>query len=163
MGPVRTRRTALVLGPLFAVLLGVLIYLLDTKPRGSLSVIEGQIVSQTPIETRGKLTGFRICVGSEAQTFTYQDPDPDVERVWQIVTGATHALVQYSECPGKNPVLWCLVVNGEVLATPAQLEDARRSRYYLYVVGFAVALVASVWAAVGSVRDRQRRTAPSTT
>ncbi|MCP5283785.1 MAG: hypothetical protein H6933_02685 [Burkholderiaceae bacterium] len=138
-------------------------YLQDTKPRGSIREVEGEIVSQTPITTTGKLTGFRICVGSEARTFTYQDPDPDVERVWQIVTGATHALVQYSEGPGKNPVLWGLAVNGEVLATPAQLEVARSSRYFLYVAGFALAVGAFIWAVYAGLRERKLHTASAVT
>jgi hypothetical protein len=156
MKPLQIRRSALVLGPLFAVILGVLLYLQDTKPRGSLRTIDGEIVSRTPITTKGKLTGLRICVGPKAQTFTYSDPDPDVDRVWGVITNATRARVQYSQGVGKNPVLWGLAANGEVLATTAQLEDARRTRYFFYVVGFAIALGGFAWAVLDSARERRQ-------
>jgi hypothetical protein len=163
MMPLVSRGAALVLGPLFATLLGVLLYLQETEPRGELRSIEGEIVSRTPITTKGSLTGFRICVGNDALTFTYADPDPRVDHVWQVVGGATHALVRYSDGQGRNPVLWGLEANGEVLATPAQLQKARSARYYFYVAGFILSVGIFAFAIVGSFKARKLRMAGAAT
>ncbi len=157
MGKLSGRGTVLFLGSLFAFLFGALLYLQDTEPSGVIRSIEGKIVSRTPITTKGKLTGFRLCIGNEPMTFTYSDTDPNVERAWVAVNGAPRAIVRYTERQGRNPALWGLEVNGEVLATAAELQEARQARYYLYAAGFLLSVGVFAMAFVSGIRSRKSK------
>lgn len=132
------RGTTFVISSLFFVLLVALACLLDTEPPKEMRVVQGVISSRVAIETKGRLTGFRFCVGDPVMTFTYLDPDPDVKAAWSAMQGAVRARVRYAPHPTRNPTLWGLDVDGHTIATRDELAAARSTRLGLLLAGIGL-------------------------
>ena len=137
------------------VLLTVILVLLDTKPPNDTYSIEGVVSSMVPIETKGKLTGFRFCIGNPVMTFTYLDPDPNIVGAWAKMQKAKTARVIYSIHPSRNPTLWSLEANGQSIATAGQLQEARSSRFWLLLVGACASGIAALSASASWLNTRR--------
>ena len=135
MKTMSTRAITLFVSLLFCILFALLVFLQDAEPPDELLSLDGPIVNRTPIYSKGKLTGFRFCIGNPLMTLTYQDPDPRVQSVWATMENARRVSVQYSTRPGRNPTLWGLEVEGRTLATVTELKAARVSSLVLYLAG----------------------------
>jgi hypothetical protein len=151
------RGTVFFISTLFFVLLTVLLLLLDPEPPQQPLSVQGIVTDRTPIETKGKLTGFRFCVGNPKMTFTYLNPDPNVERAWAALQGATRVRVQYAVHERRNPTLWSLEADGRFIATMAELEEARSSRFWLLLVGVCLTFAIAVAAATSWFTARRAR------
>ena len=151
------RGTVFFISTLFFVLLTVLLFLLDAEPPAQPLSVQGLVTDKTPIETKGKLTGFRFCVGNPKMTFTYLDPDPGVERAWATLQRATRVRVQYEVYEGRNPKLWSLEADGKSIATMAELTEARSSRFWLLLVGVCLTFAIAVAAATSWITSQRAR------
>jgi hypothetical protein len=151
------RSTVFFISTLFFVLLTVLLFLQEPEPPAQARSVQGLVTDRTPIETKGKLTGFRFCVGNPKMTSTYLDPDPDVERAWATLQRATRVRVQYAVHEGRNPTLWSLEADGKVIATMAELKQARSSRFWLLLAGVCLTFSVSVAAAMSWFTSRRAR------
>jgi hypothetical protein len=151
------RSTVFFISTLFFVLLTVLLFLQDAEPPAQPLSVQGLVTEKTPIETKGKLTGFRFCVGNPKMAFTYLDPDPNVERTWATLQRATRVRVQYAVHEGRNPTLWSLEADGKFIATVAELTEARSSRFWLLLAGVCITFGIAVAAATSWFTSRRAR------
>lgn len=119
-------------------LIAALLLLIDVSPPKDLALVEGRVVSLTRIETKGKLTGFRFCVGNPLKTFTYLDPDPDVAHAWSALQNSKVVRVQYAIHRYQNPTLWGLEADNKSVASTSELEAARVTRFALLLVGACI-------------------------
>jgi hypothetical protein len=156
MGSTARRGAALFVSAIFLVLFAALLFLLEVKPPGELHSIEGVISSQTPINNKGKLSGFRFCVGNPVMTFTYLDPDPRVESVWPVIAGSKRVRVHYASHTSRNPTLWGLEADGRTLATVSELESARASRFLLLLAGVCASGVVALVATFSWLKAKRR-------
>lgn len=153
--------------PLVSFVLSVLFFamtfLTDARPPEELQFISGAIVDPEALYTKGRITGFRFHVGHPLVTFTYRDPDPDVERAWATIQTARSVRVRFDEHTDRHPTLWALEADGKPIATQSELETSRARWYWLYFwaaviaagIGFASAW--SLWKARSQPRRRDRR------
>ncbi len=138
-------------------LISALLLLSDVSPPKELALIEGQIVNLTRIENKGKLTGFRFCVGDPLMTFTYLDPDPDVAHAWSALQDSQVVRVQYAVHQYQNPTLWGLEADSKIVASTSELETARVTRFVLLLVGACVSGAVAIFSFRGWLRSRRLR------
>ncbi|MCE4557199.1 hypothetical protein [Pelomonas cellulosilytica] len=144
---------------LLFLLLSALLVLSDFSPPKDLFVVQGQVVNLTRIETKGKLTGFRFCVGNPLKTFTYSDPDPNVAHAWSALEESKVIRVQYAAHRYQNPTLWGLAVDGKSIASTSELEAARVTRFALLLAGACVSGAVAIWSFKSWLRSRRLRRA----
>lgn len=150
------RGAAFFVSTLLFVLFAALLVLRDINPPSKLLTLDGSIVGRTPIHTKGKLTGFRFCLGNPLVTFTYQDPDPRVESVWAVMENSKRAVVLYSTHSGRNPTLWGLQADDRTLATVAELESARTKQWLIWLAGALISGAVAVAVACQKLKSRLR-------
>ena len=140
-------------------LLSAMLVLSDFLPPKDLLVVEGQVINLTRIESKGKLTGFRFCVGNPLVTFTYLDPNPDIARAWSALQDSKVVRVQYAVHRYQNPTLWGLETDGKSMASTSELETARVTRFALLLVGACIAGAVAIWSFKSWLRSRRLRRA----
>jgi hypothetical protein len=144
---------------LLFLLLSALLLLSDFSPPKDLLVAQGQAVNLTRVETKGKLTGFRFCLGSPLKTFTYSDPDPNVAHAWSALEDSKVIRVQYAVHRYQNPTLWGLAADGKSIASTSELETARVTRFALLLAGACVSGAVAISSLKSWLRSRRLRRA----
>lgn len=157
---IRRQGGTLFVSTLIFLLLSALLLLSDVSPPKSFALAEGSVINLTRIETKGKLTGFRFCIGNPIKTFTYSDPDPNVEHALAALQNAKLIRVQYAVHQHRNPSLWGLEADGKSVASTAELEASRVTRFALLVVGACISGTVAIFSFRSWLRSRRlRRTA----
>lgn len=122
----QTRRPAgeIAVALLFTFMLGLLFFLqsMDIAIPSQLQVVDGRIISRTPIYSKGHLTSFRFCIDSPRLTFTYSDDEPKFQDAWGAISSTDNVKVVYADHRKRNPTLWGLAVNGNQLTNSAELH-----------------------------------------
>lgn len=145
MKTIRRHGATLFVSMLFFVLLSALLLLIDIEPPKNPGLVEGAVTNLTPIKTKGNLTGFRFCIGDPIMTFTYSDPDPGVANAWTTIQTSKAVRVQYAVHRHRNPSLWALEADGQSIASTAELQMARVTRFALLLVGACISGVVAVF------------------
>jgi hypothetical protein len=159
MTAMRRQGGTLFVSTLLFLLLSALLVLRDFSPPKDPVIAEGQVVNLTRIETKGKLTGFRFCVGTPLKTFTYSDPDPNVAHAWSALEDSKVIRVQYAAHRYQNPTLWGLAADGKSIASTSELETARVTRFALLLVGACVSGAIAISSFRSWLRSRRLRRA----
>lgn len=149
----------LLVSMLMFLLASAMLLLSDVSPPKDLALVEGQVVNLTRIENKGKLTGFRFCVGNPLKTFTYSDPDPDLAQAWSALQDAKVVRVQYAVNQYQNPTLWGLDADNKSVASTSELETARFTRFVLLLVGACVSGTVAIFSLRSWLRSRRLRQA----
>ena len=136
------------------VLCGFKVYLAEVELPKKMLAVTGPITNLTPIYSDKGGTRFRFCMGYPVQTFTYQEPVPDIESAWSALKSARSASVQYA--PGQNRTLWQLEVEGSFLVTTEELQNARMRHLLILLVGMIISGVVVANGIVQAVRKRAK-------
>jgi hypothetical protein len=119
---------------------------MDIAIPSQLQVVDGRIISRTPIYSKGHLTSFRFCIDSPRLTFTYSDDEPKFQDAWGAISSTDNVKVVYADHRKRNPTLWGLAVNGNQLTNSAELHRARLRHALLYLAGCLLSFGYAFWA-----------------
>jgi len=146
--------TAIFISSLLFAFCALSVYFAEVEPPEKLLAVTGPITNLTPIYSDKAGTRFRFCMGNPVQTFTFQEPAPDIERAWSALSSARRASMLYA--PGQNRTLWRLEVEGGFLVTTAELRNARMQHLLILLVGLIISGTVAANGMVQAIRKRAK-------